>query len=324
MGFNQRQAMFLTLVALHSGYCLRRQYASFAGVAYGKNVRDFLDDLVARALARRLTFRRDRGHIYHLFSRSLYDALQQGDNRNRRHASPALIARKLMLLDYVLDHPEREWLVTEDEKVDFFSNTLRVPTYALPHRTYQSTRRTTGSTLRYCVQKLPIFVTRDPLNVHFVCLATDPSARDIALFVREHLSLTSQLAASTLVVLRPAHISSDDVCRAAHAVAVGSCAAPTSPLDPPAIRWYFDARRRIERGDLRTMSVDDIQRYRQCRLRAAGTLESAYHQWAECGYPAFERAEDLLHPSQATAHSKLLVVTLPHRYEQFGALPGIA
>src|SRR5690349_7535116 len=125
IGFSERQAEFLALVALHSGYCLRRQYATFAGVAYGKNVRDFLDDLVARALARRLTFRPDRGHIYHLFSRSIYDALQQGDNRNRRHTGPALIARKLMLLDYVLEHPDREWLVTESEKVEFFRETLR-------------------------------------------------------------------------------------------------------------------------------------------------------------------------------------------------------
>src|SRR5689334_17295205 len=100
MSFTERQAQFLTLVGLHSGYCLRRQYATFTGIAYGKNVRDFLDDLVARQLARRLTFRRDRGHIYHLFSRSLYSAIQQQDNRNRRHASPALIARKLMLLDF--------------------------------------------------------------------------------------------------------------------------------------------------------------------------------------------------------------------------------
>ena len=105
MGFTQRQARFLTLVALHSGYCLRRQYATFAAVSYGKNVRDFLDDLVAQQLARRVTFRPDRGHIYHLFCRSLYRAIQQQDNRNRRHASPALIARKLMLLDFVLTCP---------------------------------------------------------------------------------------------------------------------------------------------------------------------------------------------------------------------------
>jgi hypothetical protein len=38
-------------VALHSGYCLRRQYEAFAGIQYGKNVRHFLDGLVERRLA---------------------------------------------------------------------------------------------------------------------------------------------------------------------------------------------------------------------------------------------------------------------------------
>ena len=324
MGFTERQARFVTLVALHSGFCLRRQYAAFAGVAYGKNVRDFLDDLVTRSLARRLTFRRDRGHIYHLFSRSLYDALRQRDNRNRRHTSSPLIARKLMLLDYVLDHHEREWIVTEEEKVEFFSNTLRVPAYALPHRTYQSPRHATGPTVRYCVQKLPLFITRSPLHVHFVCLVTDRSARDIALFVREHGSLTSHVGAHTLVVLRPAHISSDEACRAAHAAAFGGALIVSPSLDATTIGWYFDARRRVERGDIRSMSVEDIQRYRACRRSAADTLELAYRQWTDRGCPPVEHLRELLGSSRPPGPSKLVLITLPHRYEQFGALPGIA
>src|SRR5437868_6593966 len=51
LGFTARQARFLTLVALHSGYCLRRQYSSFGALSYGKNVRNFLDCLVDRQLA---------------------------------------------------------------------------------------------------------------------------------------------------------------------------------------------------------------------------------------------------------------------------------
>ena len=84
LGFTARQATFLAIVALHSGYCLRRQYAAFAGVSYGKNVRDFLDALVARQLATRFTIRADRGHLYHLHSRALYRVLRQEHSRNRR------------------------------------------------------------------------------------------------------------------------------------------------------------------------------------------------------------------------------------------------
>ena len=33
-GFTRRQARFLVTVALHGGYCLRRQYETFAGIRY--------------------------------------------------------------------------------------------------------------------------------------------------------------------------------------------------------------------------------------------------------------------------------------------------
>ena len=35
LGFTTRQARFLALAALHSGYCLRRQYGAFAGLQSG-------------------------------------------------------------------------------------------------------------------------------------------------------------------------------------------------------------------------------------------------------------------------------------------------
>src|SRR5206468_12216986 len=98
-GFTARQARFLVTVALHSGYCLRRQYEAFAGIQYGKNVRDFLDGLVTAGVATRFTGRADRGHVYHLRARTLYRALGDEDNRHRRVASAAHLARKRMVLD---------------------------------------------------------------------------------------------------------------------------------------------------------------------------------------------------------------------------------
>jgi hypothetical protein len=323
LGFTPRQARFLTLVALHSGYCLRRQYATFAGLEYGKNVSAFLERLVARKLARRITFRRDRGHIYHLFARSIYAALRQDDNRNRRYASPALIARKLMLLDFVLMQPERDWYVTEPEKVDLFTNKLGVPVHALPHRTYEAVRRLAGPTVRYCVQKLPIFVTTNPTRVHFVCLVTDPNARDIGLFVREHYPLLTQLAAYTLVVVRPSHITNDPDCTAACERAMRAMATAPRALDEATLPWYFDARRRIEHGQLRTLSVADIDRYRTCRTRAGGTLDALYSQWVEHQGPPIETLDRIIGRTHRADAGQVVIATLPYRYEQFGTMPGV-
>lgn len=66
LGLTPRQTRFVATVALHSGYCLRRQYAAFAGLAYGKNTRDFLDALVTAGVAVRESYELNRGHVYHL------------------------------------------------------------------------------------------------------------------------------------------------------------------------------------------------------------------------------------------------------------------
>ena len=124
--------------ALHSGYCLRRQYLAFAGVRYGKNVRDFLETLVRRQLAQRFLYQPNRGHVYHLHAKSLYRALAQRDNRNRRQVSPAVIARKLMVVDYVLTLPDAEWYATEEDKVGLFTRERGIPFGDLPARVLAS------------------------------------------------------------------------------------------------------------------------------------------------------------------------------------------
>ena len=42
--FTERRARFLVTVMLHSGVCVPRQYASFAGTTYGHNVTKFFNN----------------------------------------------------------------------------------------------------------------------------------------------------------------------------------------------------------------------------------------------------------------------------------------
>ena len=50
-GFKECQARFLVTVMLHAGVCVPRQYAAFAGTAYGHNVAKFFTRLVQRGYA---------------------------------------------------------------------------------------------------------------------------------------------------------------------------------------------------------------------------------------------------------------------------------
>jgi hypothetical protein len=45
-GFTERQARFLVLVMRHAGICVPRQYAAFAGTAYGRHINALFDRLV--------------------------------------------------------------------------------------------------------------------------------------------------------------------------------------------------------------------------------------------------------------------------------------
>ena len=78
-----------SLVALHSGYCLRRQYAAFAGVRLRQERPHFLDALVAALRQPLHVPRGPRAPLSPAAPRSIYRALGQEDNRNRRHTSPA-------------------------------------------------------------------------------------------------------------------------------------------------------------------------------------------------------------------------------------------
>ena len=70
-GFTERQARFIVFVLRHAGVCVPRQYARFAGTAYGHTVSRFFDKLVRRGYAtvcgclhhRVVIFRLLRNHI---------------------------------------------------------------------------------------------------------------------------------------------------------------------------------------------------------------------------------------------------------------------
>ena len=292
-----RQTRFVALVALHSGYCLRRQYLTFAGLQYGKNVREFLDGLVTRGLATRFAYRRDRGYLYHLSARSLYRAIDQEENRNRRHTSPALIARKLMVLDYVLGHHEREWYATEQDKVALFTARFDVAIGDLPHRVYTATDGVAGPTTRYFVQKLPIYLEGEPPVVHFVHLVTDETGRGFEQFLIDHARLLARLPAWAIDAVGAGPVDGLSACQQVFQAFMAGAAAPTSG-DLTDVQWFFETRRLVDAGQLGGLSVADLNRFRDARSKFnAPAIARLYARWLVEGDGALSRpAADVRRP----------------------------
>jgi len=326
LGFSERQTRFLVTVALHGGFCLRRQYMAFAGLSYGAGVRDFLDRLVRQKLATRCDFRRDRGHVYHLHASAIYDAIGQPDNRNRRTASAALIARKLMVLDYVLAHPHQDWCATEEDKVALFVNRLGVPALDLPQRIYVAARRDTPPTTRYFIHKLPIFVHGEPPVVSFVWLVTDVSGDAFEQFVHDHVPLLSHLPQWRIVAVAPRHIPGLPACGPALDRVVAAVGRPRAAPECEALRSCFVRLDQVERNDLASVSVADIQQFHQTRLQfQSDEFEVLFHRWKLRGDAVLrDRGAAGFLAAIREGRGGLVTEQLVFSYDRFGTRAGVS
>ena len=115
------------------------------------------------------------GKTCRISSKPIYRALGVENIRHRRKASKPVVMRRLLSLDFILEHPGMNWLHTEPEKVEFFEK-LGLPRRLIPRRIYYGV---VGNQKRYFALKLPLAV--DPETVTFVYVdpghATDTELR---------------------------------------------------------------------------------------------------------------------------------------------------
>ena len=92
-----------------------------------------------------------------IFSRPIFRSLGTEDSRHRRVASAEILLRRLLALDYVLEHPGLPSLPTEPEKVRAFE-ALGIERRHLPLRVY---RGAVGEARHHFRLKLPIALEPD-------------------------------------------------------------------------------------------------------------------------------------------------------------------
>jgi hypothetical protein len=118
-GYTERQARFLVTVMLHSGVCVPRQYAEFAGTAYGHKVSKFFDKLARREHATVCGCLHNRAQLYHVKHHALYRAIDQPHCRYRRPVSARQAIDRLMRLDGIVLFPELSYFGTEGRRSHF-------------------------------------------------------------------------------------------------------------------------------------------------------------------------------------------------------------
>ena len=95
---------------------------------------------------------------------AIYRALGVENIRHRRKARNSVLMRRLLSLDFVLEHPGLNWLPTEPEKVEFFEG-LGIRSRLLPRRIYYGDE---GAKKRYFSLKLPIAGGADTVTFAYV------------------------------------------------------------------------------------------------------------------------------------------------------------
>ena len=154
-GWKGRKAEWVALVCLHSGVFTRAQFRHFFDSGDNRQrAARFVRDLVGRELGvvdERAIFPGGAKAV-RISNKEIYRKLGIENVRHRREADDAGMLRRLLSLDYVLEHPELPWLPTETEKVAFFDS-LGIDRRRLPKRLYHGA---TGKQLRYFALKLPI------------------------------------------------------------------------------------------------------------------------------------------------------------------------
>jgi hypothetical protein len=280
-GYTERQARFLVTVMLHSGVCVPRQYAEFAGTAYGHNVSKFFDKLARREQATVCGCLHNRAQLYHVKHHALYRAIDQQHSRYRRPVSARQAIDRLMRLDAVVLHPELMWLGTEAEKVAFFGVMApSLPRERLPHITVGSGA---SQRVRFFPEDQPIAVTSSG-RVVFTYVVSTGHLEELGAFVQRHADLLRALPGWTLKVLAPRPLAG------AMASFVATARTElTSTLRAKTfaeLKWYFNKLRST--SNPRALSFDDEQFWRDQAAFGAPRYQQLYRRWLTDGNGVFE------------------------------------
>ncbi len=174
-GLSGRTAEWVAFASLHAGLFTRAQLQVWVA-ATPESSRRITSRIVTELRNQRLVEEVNVAGIaeIHIHGKAIYRALGEPDNRNRRKPSREKALERLLALDYVLDHPDDDWLPTERAKTDAL-HAAGIPKEAWSSTDYVA-RDSATTTTRTFVEKWPMAI--DPVGKRARLTCVSPGSTD--------------------------------------------------------------------------------------------------------------------------------------------------
>ena len=313
-GFSERQARFLVLVMRHSGLCVKRQYAAFAGLANGgERCNAFFRKLVRRGFAIPTACIHNRANLFHVHAKPLYYAIGEPDSRYRRTVPARAAGERLMRLDAALISPDLEWLTTRAEKVAYAKSR---PALGGPDSSSDMASAEAGNLAIQFPGTSPIGI--DPSGrMVLVFLATNPWTDDFRTFLIGHTALLSATPTWTLRLVFPKSLR-----RAVAAYETVVQEEFRRPLDVDTARelqhYFFHRRRGTDLGTLPDTLRTRLTRYSE--VYGGPRFTHLYRRWRADEQAAFAPVSPAVRAALADGRAAVECVVLPHAYDHLSPL----
>jgi hypothetical protein len=235
-----------------------------------------------------------------------------------------------MGLDFVLAHPEHEYLATEQDKFEYFVGTLQLEKSALPTKRYAASGQVTE---RYFVEKYPIFLSQShqpasPPVVSFCFVDEGAAGIDgFRTFLQQYARLLRHLREFHVVYVA----ASDRLFQAAAGTFARvfdqpPAAKELSSSDALATRMleHFKARRLYETQQWTSFDRAGLIRFRDERQEFSGEkYEPLYEQWKRGEVAGSAAMKTVLNSERASSphfHGTFSTYRLEQTYDFFGKL----
>jgi hypothetical protein len=246
VGYTEREAAFLYLVALHSGYFLRRQYDRFIQRERGAIAAQLLRKAVALGHLQSVACGQAR-FVYHLTSRGVYAAIGLAASQHRRLKGDAQIKSRLMVLDFVLDHLGDSILDSSEAKLGFFTQNFALSEALLPHRP--------GGGTHHFAEEFPI-LTDEQRSVCFSFFDEGAlSSSGFERFLRRYRAVFAALPAFELLYLADADYNFERAAKVFAAIYPETQTLGVTSMTPRGVGHFLEYLRAYENNETQKRAI---------------------------------------------------------------------